>query len=204
MFELATITAEQKRDVRKEYDGNFPVPPVIAVKTPQGAVARFNLEDTAYQAQLSEWHDSLSYAVLAATMGMIVSEVKALELLLPNDFMSELFSTAELINGIQSEPLADLIKDSIWSPEVLTWVETYRSKGDDISITDKPLYRQMEAMVAAGWKFLDWESATPRERLLLLNWYDYKQLREAYISWWSTEKNKTAESKNPMRATLPQ
>lgn len=203
IFELATIPAELKLRVRKDYDENFPVPPVVSHQTPIGNIARFNLEDAEYQVQLAAWHDSLTYGVLSATMGLTEQEVRELEGLIPASFMMELSSTAELINGVQSEPLADLIKEALWAPEVLAWIESYRSKGDEVKITDKPLFRQMEAMLAAGMNFKQWDELTPREKMLILNWHDYKAIREAYINWWTLSRNETAESKNPMRYTLP-
>ena len=203
IFELATIPADLKLRVRKDYDEHFPVPPVVSHATPIGNLARFNLDDPAYQQQLVVWHESLTYGVLSATMGLSEAEVRDLENSLPAAFMMELSSTAELINGVQSEPLADLIKEAMWAPEVLAWIESYRSKGDEVKITDKPLFRQMEAMLAAGMNFKQWDELTPREKMLILNWHDYKAIREAYINWWTLSKNATGESKNPMRHTLP-
>lgn len=201
-FHLSTISAEDKRRLRHTHDQGFPVPPVVSVPTPGGAVARFDLESADYQKELDRWHEQMSYGVLAATLGVEVAEVKMLEHLLPNDAMLQLFSTAELINGVQSDPLADLIKESIWSPEVLTWLASQKPKADEVQIADTSLFRQMEAMAAAGWKFGDWESATPRERLLLLHWYDYRCMREAYVTWWYGDRNKGNESNNPHRQTL--
>ena len=55
----------------------------------------------------------------------------------------------------------------------------------------------------SGMNFKQWDELTPREKMLILNWHDYKAIREAYINWWTLSRNETAESKNPMRYTLP-
>jgi len=198
-FCLETINADAKRKLKAGYDERFPVPPVIVHKTPVGTAARFDLESEAYQAKLTEWYESLSYGVLGSTLGLTDDEVRDLENCLPAEFMSELFSTASLINGVQSEPLADIIKDAMWAPEVLAWIETYKAKGDEVQVTDTPLFRQMEAMIEAGFTFRQWDDLSPRERMLVINWHEYKMVREGYISWWTTNKHASPQSPNPMR-----
>ena len=207
IFDLTTIPYSLKRVIRKQYDLDFPVPPVVIHTTPAGNFARFDVENKDYQEKLTEWQCTQSYGVLAGTLGMSVDEVKDLESHLPCNLMEELFSTSELINGVQSEPLADLIKESIWSPEVMAWIENYTPPpgNNDIKISDKPLFRQIDAMLTAGLDFERWEAMTPRERMLIMSWYDYKNVKEGYVSWWYREKDKGSKDRfiNPMRATLP-
>jgi hypothetical protein len=182
-FSLKTLTSEQKTEIKARWDATFPVPPVKTVQTPVGSMARFDLENPDYHERLSKWHQGLQRDFLAATLGITAEEFASIEELFPDGVLSPLFGTAELINGIQSEPLMELVKEAIWAPEVLTWLETYKGKPDDLKISDTPLFREIECVVAAGLTLEQWGKLPARQKLLYITWHDAKSFREAYVNW---------------------
>lgn len=191
-FTLRTLSAEEKRAIRTEWDRRFPVPRTITVEMPTGPMAKFDLEDKDYHDRLGKWQVGLGNAFLAATLGITPDELDELERQFPPGALSPVFGTAELINGIQSEPLMDLVKEALWAPEVLAWVETYRGEPDDLQISDTPLYREMECIVAAGLTLDQWQQLSARQKMLYLSWYDAKTFREAYVNWHTAKKTEGA------------
>ena len=187
-FTLRTLPAEQKRHIRAEWDQKFPVPPTITVDTPGGPLAKFDLENKAYHDLLGKWQVGLANAFLAATLGITVEELRDLESQFPAGTLTPVFGTAELINGIQSEPLMDLIREALWAPEVLAWVETYKGEPDDLQISDTPLYREMECIVASGLTLDQWQQLSARQKMLYMTWHDAKTFREAYVNWHTVKK----------------
>jgi len=186
-FVIHTLSNEEKQAIRREYDKHFPTPPVMADKV---GVTRFNLEDEAFQRSLQEWNLKLSRGVLAAALKITEDEVAYIEANFPRDFVAELFATIELINGIQSDPLIDLVREAMWSPEVLTWLETHRSDDNATKVTDTPLFREMEAMIGCGLTLDQWEALSPRHKIMYLNFHAYKCAREAYLSEMAEKKIK--------------
>jgi hypothetical protein len=189
-FTIYTLSNEEKQAIRREYDKHFPTPPVVTDKV---GATRFNLDDEAFQRSLQEWNLKLSRGVLAATLKITEEEVAYIEANFPRDFVSELFATIELINGVQSDPLIDLVREAMWSPEVLTWMETHRSDDNATKVTDTPLFREMEAMVACGLTLDQWEALSPRHKIMYLNFHTYKGAREAYMHEMSEKKIKDAQ-----------
>jgi hypothetical protein len=187
---LRTLDPETKRRIKGEWDLKFPVPPVVSIPTPSGPMAKFDLEDKDYHLRLEKWHEGLAREFLAATLGITVDEFSQLEKSFPQDTLMPLFGTVELINGIQSEPLMDLVREALWAPEVLAWVETYKGDPDDLKISDTPLYREMECVVAAGLNLNLWREMSARQKMLYLTWYDAKTFREAYVNWHTVKKTK--------------
>ena len=195
-FDIHTISLEEKNKLRKDYNAKFPAPPVIVHDTPGGKVAQFDLQSEDYQKKIVDWQTELSKAVLATSCGLEVADVIELERILTNEQYTQLHSTVELLNGVHSEPMADLLRDAMWSPEVATWIETYKpSDPNGLKITDTVLFRELECMIAAGLSLRDWEDLSPRERLTYLEWHNYKQAREAYSNWWSFDKPKERGAK---------
>lgn len=189
-FHLKTLDRETKQRIRSAWDLTFPVPPITTIPTPAGPMAKFDLEDPDYHARLGKWHEGLSRDFLAATLGITGDEFDELEKNFPSGTLSPLFGTVELINGIQSEPLMDLVRDALWAPEVLAWVETYKGEPDDLKISDTPLYREMECIVAAGLNLEQWKGMSARQKMLYLTWFDAKTFREAYVNWHTAKKTK--------------
>jgi len=158
-------------------------------------VAQFDLENQAYQDALSNWNDRLARGVLAASLGISEEEVAVIEGSFSRSFVNKLFATIELLNGIQSDPLVDLVREAMWAPEVTTWLETATPKDDGIRLTDTPLFREMEAMIAAGITLAEWEKLSPRHKIMYLNHFTYKQAREAYITESAEKKAKADAAK---------
>ena len=186
VFSIRTLTTDEKTALRKYYDTSFPVPPVVTTNL---GLARFNVTDETYQARLSEWSLSLSRGVLAETIGLSEQDIEALEGMFPPVFVQHLFSTIELINGVQSDPLADLIREAMWAPEVLTFAERHQPAEGGVKITETPLFREIDCMIAAGLKLRDWELLSPREKMTYMNWRDYSQAKEAYVQDSYDKKN---------------
>lgn len=186
-FVIQTLTAEEKDKIRKEYDKFFPTPPVVQSKL---GTAQFDLEDEQFQDALQKWNLRLSKAVLASTLGVSEREVNLIEQCFPREFVNKLFATIELLNGIQSDPLIDLVREAIWSPEVTTWIETSPPKPDSIKVSDTPLFREMEAMIACGLTLDQWEKLSPRHKIMYLNHHTYKVAREAYVTEMAEKKAK--------------
>lgn len=178
-FELKTLTRQEKDELKALYDKTFPVPPIAAS---ENGTAQFDLESTEYQIRLSEWSQSLTYGILAKTIGIEADGIRWIECHFPPKFVTELFSTVELINGIHSDPLADLVRESMWAPEVLAWVETSKPKHPDLKLSETALYREIDCMIAAGLSMEQWNKLSPRERMIYMNWNDYTKAKEGYIS----------------------
>jgi hypothetical protein len=190
-FVIHTLTNEQKLEIRRTYDKFFPTPPTITTKA---GIVQFDLEDEAYQKKLQDWNLRLSRGVLAATLKITEEEVALIELQFPREFVGELFAKIELLNGIQSDPLIDLVRDAMWAPEVLTWLETHKGNDDGVKVSDTPLFREMEAMVACGLTLAQWEDLSPRHKIMYLNYHTYKTAREAYIHDMSEKKIKDQQT----------
>ena len=193
---LRTLDKETKQRIKDAWDVKFPVPPIMSIQMPTGPMAKFDLDDADYRVRLSKWHDGLAREFIAATLGITPAEFQELEGTFPSGTLAPLFGTVELINGIQSEPLMDLVKDALWAPEVLTWVETYKGEGDDLKITDTPLFREMECVVSAGLTLEQWKQMSSRQKMIYLTWYDAKTFREAYVNWHTNKKSRPANTPN--------
>lgn len=186
-FTINTISQEEKQSIRKRYDKFFPTPPVIHDRL---GIPQFDLEDAKFQEDIHEWNQMLSRGVLAATLGITDEEVTLIEQSCPRVFVNKLFATIELLNGIQSDPLVELVKEAIWAPEVMSWLETSVAPIDTIKVTDTPLYREMESMTSAGLDLDQWENLSPRHKIMYINFHTYKQAREAYIQEMTEKKSK--------------
>lgn len=186
-FTIRTLSPDEKLGIRQAYDKFFPSPPVT--QNSLGG-AQFDLEDAGFQEALQEWNQKLSKGVLAATLGIEEADVVTIEQKFPREFVNRLFATIELLNGIQSDPLIDLVREAIWAPEVLSWLETSKPKNDDIKIADTPLFREMQAMTAAGLNLDEWEKLSPRHKIMYLNFHTYTAAREAYIHEKTEQKSK--------------
>lgn len=193
---IRTLDPKVKQEIKSTWDAKFPAPPVVTIDTPGGKMAKFDLADKDYRERLGKWHDGLARDFIAATLGITPDELDHMERSFPTADLAPLFGTVELINGIQSEPLMDLVRDALWAPEVLAWVETYRGEPDDLKITDTPLYREMECVVAAGLTLDQWGSLSARKKMLYLTWFDAKTFREAYVNWNTAQKTKNVNSPN--------
>lgn len=189
-FKIQTISNEIRREVKRAWDDKFPVPPLKYIQTQVGIFPTFDLEDQDYIDRLRQWDAGYSKDLRARALGISAHEFDILEKALPDDFLGKLFQTIELLNGIQSLPLETLVRDAVWAPEVQTWAESYIPDGESIKITDTPLFRQMDCIIASGLTLEKWEQLSARERLLYMAWYDAKNMKEAYLSWWQNEKLK--------------
>ena len=189
-FTITTITNEQKNAIKKRYDPQFPAPPLETYDTPLGSIVRFDLTDQDYKLKIKAWEQKMSRAVLADSLGISEDQAQALESTLTFPQYTKLRSAVELINGVHSEPMADLVKDAMWAPEVSTWLQTYKPKIDSIKITDTILFKEMECVIAAGMTLRQWDQCSPRERMLYLEWFAFKNAKEAYINWWTYERSK--------------
>lgn len=191
-FQISTLSADAKREILTRLDKEFPIPPTVVIPIPNmpGAV-RFDLEDTEYLKKLDAWHQRLAHELLGASAGLTGEEIQDLPQILPAEFIHQLHKTIELINGIQSEPLMDLIRDAMYAPEVLTWTETYKPKAGGCVITDTPLFREFEAMVECGLRLDEWKKLLPREKVLYMTFHESRKFREAYANWFSMEKSQS-------------
>lgn len=189
VFDIRSITAAERQEIRDSHNLSFPTPPVV-----QGSLGspQFDLQDEAFQEKLHEWNRTLSRSVLAAALGVNEGAVTLIEQTLPREFVNKLFATIELLNGIQSDPLVDLVREALWAPEVLTWLETATPDADNIKITDTPLYREMDTMIGCGLTLDQWEKLSPRHKIMYINFHTYKQAREGYIT---TMAEKSAKEK---------
>lgn len=188
VFTIRTLSAEEKTGIKKKFDMSFPVPPT---KSFERGLARFDIMDPGYQKRLEVWSQGLSRGVLAETIGVSVPDIEYIERLFPVEFVNHLFSSIELINGIQSDPLAELIREAMWAPEVLTFLEKHQTPAGGLTISETPLFREIDCLVAAGLSLREWECLSPREKMTYVNWYDYKVAKEAYIADYHDPKKKT-------------
>jgi len=186
-FVIRTLTMEEKQKIRSKYDQFFPIPPVVQGKL---GAPQFDLEEAQFQEALLKWNADLSRGVLAATLGVDDASVTLIEASFPREFVNRLFATIELLNGIQSDPLTELVREALWAPEVVTWLETSPDKGDGIKLSDTPLFREMEAMNTARLTLSDWEKLSPRHKIMYMNYHAYKAAREAYITDQSEKRAK--------------
>ena len=191
-FVIKSLSHEEKNRVRDHYDRFFPTPPVTSNSL---GIAQFDLENTNYQLALQSWNERLARGVLAASLEISEDEVEFIEQNFSRSFVGKLFATIELLNGIQSDPLVDLVRDAIFAPEVMTWMEAAPIKEDGIRLTDTPMFREMEAMIAAGLTLHEWENLSSRHKILYLTHHTYKAVREAYITDCAEKKAKIDAAK---------
>lgn len=198
-FAVNTLPNEAKQEIRRVWDQTFPVPPVVSLTMPNSVpVSQFDLEDKSFRAALTVWYQGLANSLFAATLGLSDDDYDKLEHLLPALELARLIAVCELVNGIQSEPLSDLLRDAIMAPEVTRWLETdaKRTDPDDISITDTPLYREIDAALSCGLNLAQWRALSARDRLTYTIFHDAKGLREAYINWSQAAKIKKDTNTN--------
>ncbi len=189
-FELVTIENHRKQEVRDRLDQLFPVPPTIAYATPIGPITRFDLESEAYHKLLLDWQINVSTELLGLSMGISGEDVSFLYKNFPSTFITEMQSMIELINGIQSEPMSDLVRDAMYAPEILAWLESYKPKPGELQISDTVLFREMSCIVECGLKLDEWKALSQRQKMIYLTFHDYKIIREGYINWFTFDKDK--------------
>ncbi|MCK7507723.1 MAG: hypothetical protein MZV70_29195 [Desulfobacterales bacterium] len=101
--------------------------PIVYSEAPTGSFVRYNLEDDGYLQQVHDWQSHVGRLFLSSALSISYEDCVWLENHFPYNWFNELKSTVELLNGVHSAPLQDLLEDAMWSPEVATWISTYKS-----------------------------------------------------------------------------
>ena len=199
LFRLKSLSDAKKVEITARYDRLFPMPPVKTTPSPVGNLVSFDLENAGYKEQLLQWQTKLGMAFLAETLGVPLECVEQIDSTFPQNVVSELQTTVQLINGTHSEPLMNLVREAMWAPEVLTWIETYKPDDPDFTITDTSLFHEMEVIVASGHTRESWQKLSARDRIIYMAWHDAKSAKEAYSNWYITNKDKKKPGMQPLR-----